>query len=296
MKIAILSDIHGNWPALEAAATDIDAWQPDMVVVNGDVVNDGPSNVACWRYVTRRRQEDGWRVLRGNHEEYVAEWRDPATPRRGPAYELIRVSRWTYEQFNGDVDALADLPESWDWTAPDGSKLVAMHGTLLGNRAGIYPFTTDEAIRQRVDTTAAVFVTAHTHVPHVRQLDRTLVVNVGSVGIPGDGDGRAAYGRLTWRPEQGWRAAIRRVAYDRAAAERDYFTSGFIDGVGPEAELSLVQFRMAADVRTRWAANYRDRILRGELTVAESVDQWLSRAEFSEFRLAPAPAQRPARD
>ena len=50
MKLAVLSDIHGNWPALEAVAADIDAWQPDLVVVNGDVVNDssgasgGPSN------------------------------------------------------------------------------------------------------------------------------------------------------------------------------------------------------------------------------------------------------------
>lgn len=286
MKIAILSDIHGNWPALEAAAADIDTWRPDTVLVNGDVVNDGPSNVACWRYVAHRRQADGWRVLRGNHEEYVTEWRDPATPRHGPAYELIRVSRWTYEQFNGQVDDLANLPERWDWTAPDGSTLAAMHGTLLGNRAGVYPFTTDETVRQRIDTGAAVFVTAHTHVPHVRQLDQTLVVNVGSVGIPGDGDGRAAYGRLTWTRGRGWRADIRRVAYDRAAAERDYFASGFMDGVGPEAELSLVQFRMTADVRTRWSANYRERILRGELTVAQSVDEWLSRDEFRGFRQA----------
>lgn len=285
MKLAILSDIHGNWPALEAVAADIDAWRPDLILVNGDVVNDGPSNVACWRYVAGRRAADGWRVLRGNHEEYVTEWRDPATPRHGPAYDLIRVSRWTYDQFNGEVGELAGLPERWEWVAPDGSALVAMHGTLLGNRAGIYPFTPDETVRQRIDTTAAVFVTAHTHVPHLRQLDDTLVVNVGSVGIPGDGDGRAAYGRLTWEKGRGWRAAIRRVAYDRAAAERDYFTSGFMDGAGPEAELSLVQFRMAADVRTRWSANYRERILRGELSVAESVDQWLNRDEFRGFRL-----------
>ena len=294
MKLAVLSDIHGNWPALQAVAADIDGWQPDTVLVNGDVVNDGPSNVACWRYVAQRRQADGWHVLRGNHEEYVTEWRDAATPRYGPAYELIRVSRWTYEQFNGDVDELAGLPERWEWAALDGSRLVAMHGTLLGNRAGIYPFTPDETVRRRIATDAAVFVTAHTHVPHMRQLDQTLVVNVGSVGIPGDGDGRAAYGRLSWAPGRGWQAAIRRVGYDRQAAERDYFTSGFMDGVGPEAELSLVQFRMASDVRTRWSANYRERILRGEIGVAESVDQWLSRDEFRGFRLADAASQWPA--
>ena len=116
------------------------------------------------------------------------------------------------------------------------------------------------------------------------------MVNTGSVGIPGDGDGRAAYGRLTWTPATGWDAQITRIAYDRAAAERDYFTSGFIDGVGPEGELSLVQFRMAADVRTRWSAVYRARILRGELSVADSVRLWLARDEFEPYRLAGAAA------
>ena len=85
---------------------------------------------------------------------------------------------------------------------------------------------------------------------------------------------------------QGWRAEITRVPYDRVAAERDYFTSGFMDGVGPEAELSLVQFRMARDVRTRWSAVYRERILRGELSLAESIRLWLARDEFQGYRLA----------
>lgn len=284
MKLAVLSDIHGNWPALQAAAADIDAWQPDQVLVNGDIVNDGPSSLICWQYIAGRRARDDWHVLRGNHEEYVTEWRDPATPREGPAYDLIRLSRWTYEQLHGEVDDLAGLPERWDWAAPDGSSLVAMHGTLLGNRAGIYPFTPDEVVRRRIVTGARVFVTAHTHVAHIRTLDGTLVVNTGSVGIPGDGDGRAAYGRFIWSPEQGWGATIRRVAYDRRQTEHDYFASGFMDEAGPEAKLSLAQFRLACDVRTRWAAADRSRILSGEVSLADSVREWLDRDEFRAYR------------
>lgn len=285
MKLAILSDIHGNRPALEATAADIDAWRPDVVLINGDVVNDGPSNPYCRDYVARRAAADGWIVLRGNHEEYVAEWRDPATPREGTAFDLIRLSRWTYEQLGGCVDDLTTLPERWDYTAPDGSRLVVMHGTLLGIRAGIYPFTSDEEVRRRIDTGAAVFVTAHTHVPHLRVLDGAIIINTGSVGIPGDGDGRAAYGRLTWSRDEGWHAGIVRVAYDRAAAERDYFTSGFVGGAGPEAELSLVQFRLSRDVRTRWAIHYRERIARGEISLAEAVDAWLEQEEFRPYRV-----------
>ncbi len=286
MKFAILSDIHGNLPALAAVAADIDAWGADEVIVNGDVVSDGPSSPACWAYVAGRRAADGWRVLRGNHEEYVAEWLDPNKPRHGPLADLTQVSRWTFEQLNGQVEALAALPDSWEWTAPDGSRLVAMHGTRLGIRAGIYPFTTDDEVRRRIGPGAAVFVTAHTHIPHIRRLDGAWLVNTGSVGIPGDGDYRASYGRITWHATHGWRPEIVRVAYDRAAAERAYFTSGFVGGVGPEGELSLVQFRMSVDVRTRWSAVYRERILRGEIGVAESVRQWLDREEFRGFRLA----------
>ena len=284
MKLAVLSDIHGNWPALEAVAADIDAWQPDLVVVNGDVVNDGPRSLECWNYVAGRRNRDGWVVLRGNHEEYVAEWLDPATPRQGPAYELIRLSHWTFRQLEGEVAELAALPERWDWTAPDGSLLVVMHGTLLGNRAGIYPFTSNESVRSRIVPDAKVFVTAHTHVPHRRFLDGVHLINIGSVGVPGDGDGRAAYGRMTWTRSQGWQAGIARVAFDRAAADHDYFASGFMDEAGPEAELSLVQYRLARDVRTRWSAEYRRPVLAGEISLAESLGHFLAQDEFRPFR------------
>ena len=287
MKLAILSDIHGNWPALAATLADVDGWRPDCVLVNGDVVNSGPSNVVCWEAIARRAAADGWIVLRGNHEEYVAEWRDYAGPRHGPAYDLIRLSEWTYRQFSDPaaVAAMAALPERWQWTAPDGARLVAMHASPLGNRAGIYPFTTDEEARRKIVPGAAVFLTAHTHVPHQRLLDGTQVVNTGSIGLPGDGDGRASYGRVTWQARRGWRAEIVRVAYDRAAAERDFFTSGFLAEAGPEAEMALVEFRAARDARTRWRAIYGERVRNGQLTLAETIRRFLQETEFQPFAL-----------
>ena len=290
MKLAVLSDIHGNWPALAATLADVDAWRPDGVLVNGDVVNSGPSNVTCWEYVARRAAADGWLVLRGNHEEYVAEWLDYAGPRHGPAYDLIRLSEWTFQQMGGaaaaaTIAAMAALPERWHWPVPDGSRLVAMHASPLGNRAGIYPFTTDDEARRKIVPGAAVFLTAHTHVPHQRLLDGTQVVNTGSVGLPGDGDGRASYGRITWDRRRGWRTAIVRVAYDRAAAERAFFDSGFLTEAGPEAEMALVEFRAARDARTRWRAIYGESVCRGELTLAASIRRFLDETEFQPFAL-----------
>ncbi len=288
MKLAVLSDIHANWPALAATMADVDAWRPDLVLVNGDVVNSGPSNVACWEAVRQRAAADGWVLLRGNHEEYVAEWLEYAGPRHGPAYDLIRLSEWTYRQLDDPAAAMAmaALPERWQWAAPDGSRLVAMHASPLGNRAGIYPFTSDDEARRKIVPGAAVFLTAHTHVPHQRLLDGTQVVNTGSIGLPGDGDGRASYGRVTWERRRGWRAEIVRVAYDRAAAERDFFASGFLAEAGPEAEMALVEFRAARDARTRWRAIYGDSVRRGELTLGETIRLFLDETEFRPFALA----------
>ncbi|NJN55107.1 MAG: metallophosphoesterase, partial [Anaerolineae bacterium] len=51
MKIAVLSDIHGNLPALRAVAEHVAQWQPDAVVVDGDTVNRGPQSLLCWQTV-----------------------------------------------------------------------------------------------------------------------------------------------------------------------------------------------------------------------------------------------------
>src|SRR3954453_10767982 len=77
-KLAVLSDIHGNFAALQAVADHIERWQPDAVVVAGDIVNRGPRSRDCLRFVLARAAEGipanvgaSWQIIRGNHEEYV---------------------------------------------------------------------------------------------------------------------------------------------------------------------------------------------------------------------------------
>jgi hypothetical protein len=160
---------------------------------------------------------------------------------------------------------------------------VALHASLLGNRTGLYPFTSDEDARRYTPAEADVFITAHTHIPHQRRLDGRSILNIGAVGVPGDGDRRASYGRLVWT-RRGWQATVHRVRYDLAAAERAYFDTGFLDAVGPEGEMSLVEWRLARDVRTRWAALYRERILAGEMTHAAAVEAFLDTEQLRAYR------------
>lgn len=282
LRLAVLADIHGNWPALQAVADDIAAWSPDIVVVNGDIVNSGPDNVACWDFVLEQRARHDWVVLRGNHEEYVLAWGEPDQPEDGPAFELARFSHWTYHQLGERVATMRTLPDRWETTAPDGRRMVAMHASLLGSRAGIYPHTTDADARLRADLSADLFVTSHTHIPHQRQIGRTAILNTGSVGLTGDGDHRAAYGRIVWG-EGGWQAAVRRVGYDLQAAERAFAAPDYMEETGPLSLVTLVELRSALDAKTRWMATYQGAIMGGDITIEESVAEFLDTPEFRPF-------------
>jgi hypothetical protein len=112
----------------------------------------------------------------------------------------------------------------------------------------------------------------------VRAVDATLVVNAGSVGLPFDGDTQASYAQLCWR-RGAWQAAIARVPYDRARAERDYAETGFLQGSGVIAPLIYDEFRTARPRLNRWMARYKQAVLAGELSAANSVRDYLASIE-----------------
>jgi predicted phosphodiesterase len=284
MKIAVLSDIHGNLPALQTITADIEAWQPDMVVVNGDIINRGANSPACWQFVREKQTTAVWQLLRGNHEEYVLSSTDPTRPQTGPHAELRQFSDWTYQQIRDQALHLAALPDRWAWHAPDGSVFMVMHASVLGNRLGVYPDTTDEELRGRIFPAPAVFVTGHTHRALQRQIDKTLVINIGSAGLPFDGDWHVSYGRFTWQPRHGWHAEIRRLPYDRAQAERDLFTSGFMAEAGPMADLVLVELRIARGLIHHWVNQYQADFIAGNISLRASVDAFLDQEEFRPWR------------
>jgi hypothetical protein len=99
-------------------------------------------------------------------------------------------------------------------------------------------------------------------------------VNAGSAGLPFDGDPRPAYARLTLNRD-GWQAEIVRVAYDHQAAIRDFYDSGFMVGAGPLARLVLIELSEARSQLFQWAALYQDRALRGEISMEDSVREFL---------------------
>ncbi len=275
MKLAVLADIHGNLVALQRVVAHIEAWQPDLVVVGGDVVNRGPQPRACLDVVLEKQQQAGWLLVRGNHEDYVIVHDRPGAPRSGPLFEVHKTAYWTYGQLGEDVSALEAMPFQQSHTMPDGSEARVVHASMLGTRNGIFPKTTDAELRQKIAPPPRLLCVGHTHWPLIRTIDHTLVVNVGSAGLPFDGDPRVSYAQLTWQAGE-WQAEIIRLDYDRVQAERDFFDSGFMADSGPLAPLILDELRTAHPRLYRWTVEYEAMILAENISAEAAVERFLA--------------------
>ena len=273
MKIAVLADVHANLAALQTVVADIEGWAPDQVIVAGDTVNRGPQSAECLALLSVLASERGWLLMQGNHEEYLIRYaRDhtsPDFPTSGPRYEVLRNIAWTYRQMGGAIDQLVRLPDQLDLELAAGL-LSVRHASTRHNRDGILLRQSDDELRERIVTEAAVFCTGHTHMPFVRQLDATLLVNVGSVGLSFDGDTRAAYARLTYS-RQGWQAEIVRLAYDLSAALRAFDTNGMAEGVGDISPIMRRELATGNSIMFDFVNEFHTPILSGELSIAEAV-------------------------
>jgi putative phosphoesterase len=273
-KLAVLSDIHGNFAALQAVADHIDSWKPDGVVVAGDIVNRGPRSRDCLDFVLGRAAASGWRVIRGNHEDYVLNAARDPSPRPGLEGTVRENVRWVAQQIGDWLAAIDALPAQISLRAPDGGEVRVVHASMRYNRDNILHDTPDEILREQIAPAPPLIVVGHTHRPLIRAIDASLVVNAGSAGLPFDGDTRPSYARLTWN--DGWQASIERVEYDREQAARDYEESGFMRDSGALAALVYDEFRTARPRLSSWIARYKDAVLAGELTPADSIREYLA--------------------
>jgi predicted phosphodiesterase len=274
MKIAVLADIHANYRALEAVIDHIERWGPDHVFVAGDIVNRGPRSLCCLEWIEEKRQNESWRVIRGNHEDYVLQRERPDAPQSGPKFEMFKPVHFSHQQLNGHTGLLRSLPEKINLDFGAAGEVRMLHGSMLGNRDGIYPENTDAEIERKITPAPAVFITAHTHRPLVARVNGTLVVNAGSAGLPFDGDTRPAYAQITYQNNR-WQAEIIRLNYDLQAAEQDFQDFGFISGGGPLVELILIELQTGMGQLYQWVAKYNKPIKNGEITVEAATREFL---------------------
>ena len=282
MKIAVLSDIHANFVALNTAVEHIETWKPDFVIVAGDLVNRGPRPMECLRLIQEKSKSQNWLMVRGNHEDYVISQANPLEPRSGPAFEVHRASFWTYQQLNRNIAPLQEMPFQQSLLDPNGNEIRFVHASMSGNRDGIYPETSDESLALKIfpngthrsKVPLVLFCVGHTHRPLIRSLNGVLIINAGSAGLPFDGDKRLSYAQLSW--ENGlWEAEIIRLKYDTSEAEHDFIASGYLEGGGPLVRLVQIELKTASSQLYNWAVKYQEPARRGEISMRDSVHQYL---------------------
>ena len=248
-SIAVISDVHANLQALEAVLADIGSLGIEEVLVNGDVVNRGPNNVA----VLERLLALGYPMTLGNHDDLVRKWidRDESLPEVWFDDPFWEGTAWSARQLEDAelIDVFRDLPMIYKVEKGDAPSLLLSHGSPRHYREGYGKYLSDEDIAEIVQHNPAdVLIGSHTHRQMERHWGPYTVLNTGAVGTPFNGDPRAQY--LVMRlneagREEVWTPEFRAVSYDREAALRDFETSGYLEEGGLSARIFYEELRTA---------------------------------------------------
>lgn len=191
-RIALFSDIHSNYHALEAVLEDMSERGVDQLVCLGDLTMKGPLPREC---VERVRALD-CPVLLGNTDGC---YHPDFHPSKFPPRNQSQV--YAAQDFERHMLALTEKDREWLQTRPltlsrgvDGRRLDLFHAAPHTNYVLVMPWASDEVLLgQRLTAETDMSAFGHCHRAFVRHVDDLTVINTGSVGLPFDGDRRPSY-------------------------------------------------------------------------------------------------------
>jgi len=225
-RVAVVTDIHGNLPALAASLQAIDAIGVDALYCGGDLVGYGPHPNDVCRLIEGR----GIPTIYGNYDYAIGRDLDDC----GCAYVTAhdrelgqRSVAWTLAHTDQrSKEFMRALP--FDVRFELGEQRVRLvHGSPRKVNEYLFvdkPAHTFERIAAGADCDVLVF--GHTHKPWIHAYGGVLFVNCGSVGKPKDGDPRAAFAILDLDDSGQVFASIERVPYDAEAVAREVEAAG----------------------------------------------------------------------
>jgi predicted phosphodiesterase len=207
LRLACISDIHGNIAALDAVLADIDRRGVDEVWALGDLVALGPYPVEV---LERLAEVPAIRFLSGNTDRYTVTGDRPppsseeaaADPSLVPVIAEVASSfSWTAGMVTaaGWTDWLRALPRSQRLTLPSGDELLGVHADpVRDDGGGLHPDRDEGELHRALEGCGATIVVGgHTHLPCDFVAAGVRCVNGGSVSNPRPGDVRASYALLT---------------------------------------------------------------------------------------------------
>lgn len=245
MRIAVISDIHGNRLALDALLADLERRPADALVCLGDAIQGGPQPAET----VARLRGLGCPIVMGNADAWllsgVETGAEPASPERRARLDAVRA--WSLDQLSADDRAfIAGFAPTVELDLAGGRRLLCFHGSPASFDELILPLTPQEELERALGPYAdRLLCGGHTHVQQIRHLGRSFFFNPGAVGLAfrhGQPEGLlradpwAEYAVLT---AEGDALALefRRVPYDPAALIRIYRASG-----RPYAEEAAAQY------------------------------------------------------
>jgi putative phosphoesterase len=178
MRIAFISDIHGNFTAFQAVLADIHSQSIDQIVCLGDTVTLGPQPIE----VLNALRELKCLYVKGNHDVAVL------NPESAGQYEitehLVPDLHWCKAQLStDDIKFIDSFKPMLEINLPNGSQILAFHGSPLSNTDIIQATTPNEQLDiYFAGQKANIFIGGHSHIQMVRRYDDKLILNSGSTG------------------------------------------------------------------------------------------------------------------
>lgn len=239
--IAVLADIHGNLPALEAVINDMQVVDIDEVIVAGDAIL-GPHSEEVIDYIVDHK----WLAIKGNYEINLLDKGSAiyAANRMAPANYPIPA--WLNEIVPERLrTTIAEWPERLSLKDTIAQAICIVHGSPRNAWESIYPIATDEEIEEMLaGVTEPVVITGHTHLPMKRKTKQWQILNPGSVGLPINGKHEASY-LLLEQSGQNWRPHFRQVPFDKEPVIQGFEEMKFVEHCGVTGRLLVETFRTA---------------------------------------------------
>ena len=239
-RLAVLGDIHGNLPALDAVLADIEAQGGvDQVVIAGDVINWGPFSAE----VMARVSGHDWAIIRGNGEYYLLEYNTPRQPAHWQEYDLLP---WLYDQLKGHWHrVIAAWPDEITLRFPDAPPIRVFHGQPNNPWRSLHPLMSDDEMLDSLNAVdTQTIIAAHSHLALDRHVGDYHLINPGSVGVPLAGEHIASYALLEGE-STGWTAMFRQLPFDLQVLLDEYERQCFVEHYGIQAQFVIKEFETA---------------------------------------------------
>lgn len=210
VRVAVISDIHGNFAALRAIIQDLKNHHPDEVLVGGDLVLGGRQPAEVLNLLIERR----WPAVLGNTDAFLL---DLAKGTADPSDSDRSMAEWAIDRLqHHHLAYLNALPMSHRFAPPDNRGLMLVHATPWSISEMVLPDASEDVARRMLrEGEADVIAYGHIHSPYYRRVNGGLLVSVGGVAWSNDRDPRPAYSVLSLGREVS--VQVRRVSYDAGA-------------------------------------------------------------------------------